>query len=245
MSRVRRVAGVSLLVILFLSVTAHSTVITNIQGTLKPTEWYYGDGDYFQTNYSNGGMDDAVVNILGFTVEGESVSTYYIYPSDGTFAMEPSDLLSDGTSGNGEIALGFFDSGATLTINGNLYRDFGDYGLAASGDLIIGEIIGEWQLEEQTGQVQPNTVAGRAIFAITGGVLSDSLLNTDGLVMGNFYVDFTFENCSPTVTDFTTLLGDDIYTCNAPKIQMGVVPEPSTVALLGLGALALFRRKKR
>jgi hypothetical protein len=82
------------------------------------------------------------------------------------------------------------------------------------------------------------------LFDIVDGALSSESLNGDGLVLGDFYVEFTFERCAPSITDFSTLLGDAVYTCSAPKIQIGAVPEPASIALLGIGGLALIRRKR-
>jgi hypothetical protein len=143
------------------------------------------------------------------------------------------------------MALGTFASGATLTINGNLYRDFGDYGIAATGDLVIANIMFDWELEEQLSPPYPsNTLLGQVHFDIVGGALSDAGLNDDGLVLGDFYLDLTFERCQPTVTDFTTNLGDQMYSTSTAKLQGGAIPEPTTLLLLGLGSLAAWHRRK-
>jgi hypothetical protein len=224
--------------VLVLTSTAFASLVENIQGTLLQTDWYYGGGDYFKTNYA-GSNEGAQINVLGFTTQGQSMPNYYMF--SGIFDMTPSLLVEDKTVQNDGRALGVFASGATLTISGDLYRDFGDYDVAASGDLIIAEVRTQWELEEQ---YSANTVRGQAFFNVIGGALSNSALNADGLSLGNFYVEFTFERCSPTVTDFTTGLGSAIYTCSIPKVQIGAVPEPVSVVLLGLGGLAVIRRRR-
>jgi len=220
---------------------AFGTVIQDIQGTLQNTEWYYGAGDYFKPNYNNGGLDDAQIDMFSVTIQGQSTASYYMYYGD--FIMSPSSLVADLSAGG--MADGVFAAGATLTINSDLYRDFDDYGIAASGDLIIANVMYEWELQEQGSPYPNNTVRGHASFDITGGALSDPLLNSDGLVLNDFSLNFTFENTSPTVTDFTTLLGDAIYTCSGPKVQIGALPEPATMLLLGIGGLAILRRRQR
>jgi hypothetical protein len=242
MGRARTTGWVIAFVVLILTGTTFAALIENIGGVLYQTDWYYGDGNYFKPNYI-GGADDAQINLLGFYTQGQSVPDYWMYY--GTFAMEQSSLIEDRTVQNGGRALGVFASGATLTINGDLYRDFGDYDVAATGDLIIADVRLQWELEEQLAPPYPsNTFRGQAFFHITGGALSAPSLNTDGLSLGDFYVEFTFERCSPTVTDFTTSLGDATYTCSAPLIQMGAVPEPVSIVLLGLGGLALIRKRR-
>lgn len=221
---------------------AFGVVIQDIQGTLQNTEWYYGAGDYFKPNYVNSGIDDAQIDMLGVTVAGESTPSYYMYYGD--FIMDASALVADLSAGG--MADGKFAAGATLTINSDLCRDFGDYGIAASGDLIIANVMYEWELQEQDSPPYlSNTVRGHASFDITGGALSDGALNDDGLVLNDFSLQFTFELTSPTVTDFSTLLGDATYTCSGPKVQIGALPEPATMLLLGIGSLVVLLRKKR
>jgi hypothetical protein len=224
---------------------ASAAVIENIQGTLQSSvELYYGDGDYFQTNHANGGLSPAQISVLALSLLGEGAPSYYMYYGD--FAMTPSALVSDDTASNGGLALGTFASGATLTITGDLFRDFGDYGLAASGDLIVADVMFDWELEEQVSPPYPsNTLLAQVHFDITGGALSNAGLNADGLVLGDFYLDLTFERCTPVVTDFTTLLGDQVYSTSTAKVQGGAVPEPCTIMLIGLGSLAVARRRKK
>jgi hypothetical protein len=227
-------------VMVVITPASFASVIENIQGSLYSTNWYNGNGDYFKPQYVGGG--DAQINVLGFSTQGQAIPDYYMY--GGTFAMGATHMIQDKTSQNGGLALGVFEAGTTLTINGDLWRDFGDYDLAAGGDLIVAEVMMQWELEEQPSPAPSNTVRGQAFFHITGGALSNASLNSDGLTMGDFYVQFTLEHCNPAVTDFSNALGNAIYNCNAPLIQMGIAPEPATISLLGFGGLALLRRRR-
>lgn len=222
------------LTVFVLAGASSATIIQDIGGILTGTDWYYGSGHYFKPN-STGGTGNTQVDTLAFTSQGQSEPDYYMYYGD--FAMGQSNLLLDKSSGG--LADGIFASGATLTINGDLYRN-SDFSVATTGDLIIAQVTTQWELRELPPQSQANTVVGRAFFHITGGALSNSSLNDDGLSMGDFYIDFTFSGSTPNVTDFSNSL---VYNSAHPTIQFGV-PEPTSIAILGLGGLALIRRRR-
>jgi hypothetical protein len=62
--------------------------------------------------------------------------------------------------------------------------------------------------------------------------------------VNDFYIDFTFSGTTPNVTDFSNSLGSAIYNTAHPTIQFGFVPEPASIAIFGLGVLALIRRRR-
>ncbi len=240
MKRARFLSEVVVLVFLVLTNATFAALIDDIQGTLQQTHWYSGSTNNFQTNYI-GGSGPAAVDMLEFSTVNTSGTEYVMFGGD--FSIEPSALIADQTATNGGRAKGIFASGATLTISGELYRD-SDFELIASGDLIVAEIMYDWQLEEMVAPPYPiNTVRGHAYFNITGGALSNGSLNLDGLVLNDFSLNFTFELSTPAVTDFITTSAT--YSCNTPKVQFGPVPEPASVMLIGLGALAIFRKREK
>jgi hypothetical protein len=227
------------LVVFVFAGASFAAIVQDIGGTLTQTDWYYGNGHYFKPN-SAGGTSNTHIDTLALTSQGQSEPDYYMFYGD--FAMGQSNLLQDKSSGG--LADGIFASGATLTINGDLYRN-SDFSVVTTGDLITAVVTSQWELRELPSPAQANTVIGRAFFHITGGALSNSSLNDDGLSMSDFYIDFTFSGCTPNVTDFSSSLGSSIYDCAHPTIQFGFgVPEPASIAILGLGGFALIRRRR-
>jgi hypothetical protein len=221
---------------------SYAAVIENITGNLLSTDFYYGNGQYFQTNYSGTGFPAYIDNLTFSQADG----AYYFLDNSltgGTFSIGTSLLVQDQTPSGG-LAKGLFASGATLTINGDLYAD--DWStIVATGDLITAQVTTQWTLKELASPpYYANTLDGRAYFHVTGGLLSSSSLNSAGLVLGDFYIDFLFQPSVPTVTDFSTLLGNNTYSCLHPTIQGASVPEPASIAILGIGGIALLRRRK-
>jgi hypothetical protein len=240
MKSARFLAAVAIFVSLVLTNLAYAVLVDDIQGTLGQTQWYSGTTDTFQTKSMGGNAAD--IEMLEFSTVN-STGTEYVMFAGSTFSITPSALIGDQTSSNGGLAKGIFASGATLTISGDLYN-YETFDLVASGDLIVAQIMTTWQLEEMVANPYPiNTVRGHAYFNVIGGLLANGASNLDGLVMNDFSLNFTFERCTPEVTDFATTAA--AYTCNTPKVQFGPVPEPATFMLLGLGTLAIFRKREK
>jgi hypothetical protein len=239
MRSLRSLLGTIVLVFI-LSGVSSAAVVQNIVGNLLAADLYNGNGHYFQTNYA--GTDwPAYIDILSFSTED---SSYYIdsFATGGTFAFGPSALVSDLTPSGG-LAKGLFASGATLTINGDLYNE-DESEIVANGDLVTAVVTTQWVLKELPYPARDDTMDAQVFFHITGGTLSNASLNSAGIVLGDFYLDFSFAACSPEVTDFSTMLGNNTYSCVHPSIQGSSIPEPASVALLSLGGMVLFRRKK-
>ena len=219
------------------SQTVFALDIDGINGSLGQTQWYDGASDSFSIKHLNG-VDPAAISILEFSTVNSSGVEYVML--GGEFDITSSALLDDQT---GEQALGVFGFGATLTLSGILY-DEATFDIVADGDLITADIVYDWELEEQESPPYPqNTVRGHAYFAVTGGLLSEGSLNTAGLVLQDFWLHFTFDNSTPTVTDFINMEG--VYTSSSPDVQFAPIPEPISIALWGLTSLVLVKTRKR
>jgi hypothetical protein len=239
MRRAQILAGMAVLAFLVLTNPTYAVLIDDIQGTLFQSQWYSGSTDTFQAK-SIDGSGPANINTLEFSTANSSGPEYVLF--DGIFSITPSALIGDQTLSNGGRAKGIFASGATLTISGDLFNS-STFDWVAGDDLIVATIMYDWQLEEMAVPPYPtNTVRGHAFFNITGGALFDSSSNLDGLVLNDFSLNFTLELSNPTVTDFVTTAAT--YTCSTPKVQFDPVPEPASVMLMGMGVLAIFRRRK-
>lgn len=233
-------AGIQIVLLLSLSAYSMPVAVEDVQAPLLDTDWFYGDTDTFQTDYAGIPGLDTYLRTTTFRSEKASergvTADYVVYAYDGTFSFTPS-VVTDQTDPGG-LAKGEVAAGGILTINGNMYRNFGDGALVASGDLIVAQVTAEWLLEEQSTDVYPeNTVRGRAFYDIIGGALYDAN-NLDDLLLGDFTGIFTLERCNE-ITDFLT---SEIYTCTNPKFQ--ATPEPSALLLLGVGGLVLRKRRR-
>jgi hypothetical protein len=232
-------SGMVILAIAAIVNPVSAVLIDDIQGQLETANWYSGATDQFQVT-DLAGSGPASINTFAFSTTNSASTEYWLF--GGTLSIQPSLLVTDLTATNGGLAKGVFAAGATMTISGELYRD-SDFSVAASGDLIVASIAGQWTLEEMAAPPYPsNTVRGQVLFNITGGLLSSGALNPDGIVMNDFFLNFTFGRSTPSVTDFATTAAT--YACASPDLQFTPVPEPASILLIGIGAASILRRRR-
>jgi len=146
------------------------------------------------------------------------------------FTFNPVALVLD-HSGAG-IALGDFAGGGTVQLTGDVKR-LSDGVIIYSGQTLLTAtmtISGSetWLLEEEGGYM-----VGSMFFNPTGGVLSTG----DQLNIGEFRLAF---KALPSVNPSNFAASQS---CLTQGIEIVAVPEPATLAILGLGGLLLGRRR--
>ena len=151
----------------------------------------------------------------------------------------PSSRLQD-TSSNG-MASGDFAGGVTLTITGQL-MEISTGNVYAAMPLLAADIVPNgpvWTMQEtaNTGELDIS-----AIFRAFGGLGAGIAVgNGDVLVIGEFRADFSFGFLSENPIN---LSGSAPLTSNLATLQITAIPEPATLALLGIGGL-LFRKIRK
>lgn len=222
------------------------TVYVRLIGSSYPVaKWYDWLGSSGRLNFSN------------TTLSGGMVYTYndvYELTMTGTFTFNP-NLGRDYSAGDG-LAKGYFEGGATVTFTGGI-RDGATYvygGTGAAAKQIfqatlntvyedpLNPGLNRWALEENA------TEAGRfdrTLFLTfvegSEGLASGIVLNGTGdiLRMTGPKMDLSLKTAS-TVSNF----GADISSGGlASRVEItGLLPEPATILMLGLGGLCLRKR---
>jgi hypothetical protein len=166
---------------------------------------------------------------------GATTTDYKITTSSLTFS--PCSLLSDTSSGG--VASGTFDgSSAVLTVVGSIRNKVTNTVLTSGTLLTAAMVPTTWSLNET---LTDNVASGSIAFTPTGGLLVTGIAEGSNTIeIGNFNLSFLLKTVN--ISDFQGAS----YTAAPPNIQIvaAEVPEPATLAILGLGSLLLARRKK-
>ncbi len=170
---------------------------------------------YLTSGYVWTGTDGTLTVSDAADIVAESSSGQTTY-AGGSFELIAA-LLADDSAGG--IASGRFDSGTLAVRN------------AAAEDLLSGELV-SLQLTEVTDE--GDLLAGSGLFKVTGGVLEEAFGQAWGEV-----VQITFEIDPADIADFTTDF------TGVSNITLTPIPEPATLTLLAIGALAVLGRRRR
>ena len=177
-------------------------------------------------------------------------------------------------SGNVQFRVGLYDQGSASTDTGWLGYMIGNPTGAGGGGVYLRNNPNTGVYASGTGTTQPTIPAGSFTFATGWGAdtynfsLSVQLLSstsdlltwslagvTDGYSYSGTYTDTTVSTEGGLSFDQVGFLGggstfnsastSDVITFSNPTVTLTPAPEPSTLALAGLGLAALLRRQRR
>jgi len=229
--------GVVISILLFaVSLSQANLIIDDMQINLMTTKFYNKTTQEFQLTYST--LSSPAIILTGLI--STTGSSSYEYQFNGTVSITTADLVEDQTVANGGWAKGVFAGGSIMTITGSLWNISTNEYLITNGTILTAQMPSTtWYLEEMVSPPAPtNRVRGSASFNPTGGVLYNGN-NSAGLTLLSFRADYTFASTTPTVTNFSST---NSYSSSSPKIQ--IVPEPASLSLFCLAALAFVNRRK-
>ena len=90
-----------------------------------------------------------------------------------------------------------------------------------------------------------NTPLGTNFTAIAGGGYHSLALKSDGSLISWGYDGYNQVTNTPLGTDFTAIAGGGYHSLALTSDSVAVVPEPSSIAMFGIGALGLFGYSRR
>jgi hypothetical protein len=240
---------------------SQAAIVENMQINMAVVNYYNGQGSpkYFQIQTAFALQDVIAVENLPITTTTGTNS----HELDGTFQMTKAELVQDLSSGAAIGARAEFHGGqivannlvrSTFQLNGNLYEVQRDVSgnktgenLISSGLLLEAEMtVDTFILKEE--QIINRVVSGddnglQVFFTPINGSMADG---SSGITIGDFRADYFLTNSvtaflNGPVVDFDT----QQYNVLGPvSIQIEAIPEPATLALLGIGGMLYARKRK-
>ncbi|MGN6554804.1 MAG: PEP-CTERM sorting domain-containing protein [Verrucomicrobiota bacterium] len=206
--------------------------------------------------YRIGNTAEASIN----TISTPTISTYNgtrgvtTTYANGQFSIQIDYLLTGGTAGSGTADIGesiriINTSGSQLDFHFFQYSDFDLAGTPNDDSVALTPISGKYYISDQvqgasvveTVTTPPATRGEAALYSFTKDKLNDGVasdlnnMNTAGPGDATWALQWDLS----IAPDGSVLISKD------KRIQLALVPEPSTLALLGLGLAAFSIRKKR
>ncbi len=170
----------------------------------------------------------ASANLFTYTVPTGGITTNGEY-GDTTNNVLNLDL------GAGSVITGIGWNITIQTIAAGSYRSEASFAITNTSDTDNGVFVGPGTDNSSGG---PTTYSSGGVLDLTDNNVPDITLGTDGLARMEFYDSFDDALNAP---DGLYLAGSTIQIEYTPQ----AVPEPATIAALGLGCLAVLRRRKK
>ena len=145
----------------------------------------------------------------------------------------------------GARAIANFLQGATLTVTGSIW-DVTDaltpVQVSSYDTIMVAAIQADFYVFEH--EMWPDEIAAQLNMLITGGDLATGAQGFQSLYNGlvNDITLYSVQHPGSPTTPVESFLEDIIYTDDGSLMQIYPVPEPATIAFLGIGGLALLRR---
>jgi hypothetical protein len=182
------------------------------------------------------------IAFLGLAQQAEAVLTWYVTQTGNDVTLDTAGELITGMTTDG-VNNGWTDA-AHLGIRGQIYSiPDAEFAVAVAGINDPSALFYPWtdtfRAASWSGDVFGSTSGGQLYFSTVS--LRPSVLTPDSTMVfedTDIATIFGTNLDSGPVTLFTALNGGD-------TIQIGLIPEPSSAALLGLGAIGVLLRRRR
>jgi len=244
-----------LLVMVMVAGSVQATYVTSIQLGFMSGDYLFKD-NAFRLLDADGSSPVSPAN--GFMkTYGATDFGYDLVDATLTMGSQSQLNLDDsgpGGSFNPELAKGYFDAGATISISGKIEKrgpNPGDPSTEIFDGLILEAYIStdDFLAQERDFPVQlANQVKSNHAMVVTAGELySGTVGKLTDLILLDYTAKYDTMNCQQwdglgwvDVKDFQS----NIIVGAGSRVHFDAVPEPASLVLLGLGSLLIRRKKK-
>jgi len=180
--------------------------------------------------------------VLGLCSVSSAVPLYYQSGTGSVDVMENTVVTINIVS---DLAVKTFLTSTAITANNTTFSE-----------VALGTVSSLFTLTRNPGQLKNGSVANVWVYGETGAVNSTNFdpAVPAGTILGTFTLrvgakggtitisDYSGSNFGPPTSSKYTPDGGALTTTDMPNLVLNVIPEPVTIALLGLGGLFLRRR---